>query len=109
MLFFFASQVQFSAHKHLASLPSAPNYQIPTDRLFARNLTPHYFAEYLIYAALASIAAPPGYFVNLTIACGAAFVLVNLGVTAHGTREWYVRRFGAERINGKYRMIPKVW
>lgn len=37
------------------------------------------------------------------------FVVVNLGVTAEGTKRWYEKRFGVEAVREKWRMIPAVY
>jgi 3-oxo-5-alpha-steroid 4-dehydrogenase 3 len=36
-------------------------------------------------------------------------VIVNLGVTAHGTHEWYERRFGRTALEGRWRMVPFIF
>lgn len=46
---------------------------------------------------------------NWTLVCGMVFVGVNLGVTAEGTREWYLRRFGVEGVRGRWRMVPFIF
>jgi len=108
-LFFLASSAQFRSHQHLASLPAAPNYALPTATLFNHTLTPHYFTECLIYFALSLLAAPKGQILNKTIACALAFELINLGITADQTYKWYERRFGSPSIKNRARMIPGVW
>lgn len=55
------------------------------------------------------VAAPPGHYINKTIASALVFVVVNLGVTANGTYEWYAHRFGTDKVKGKARMIPLIW
>lgn len=54
-------------------------------------------------------AAPPGQYVNKTIASALVFVVVNLGVTANGTYGWYAQHFGQDKVKGKARMIPLIW
>jgi len=108
-LFFFASGAQFRAHQHLASLPAAPNYALPTAMVFNRTLTPHYFAECLVYFALSRLAAPEGQILNKTIASALAFEVINLGITADQTYKWYERRFGPQSIKSRARMVPGVW
>jgi 3-oxo-5-alpha-steroid 4-dehydrogenase 3 len=41
--------------------------------------------------------------------CALLFVMVNLGITAEGTKQWYERRFGREATRGKWRMIPPIY
>lgn len=104
--------LQNSYHAYLYRLrkssPSQP-YQLPNHQLFPGLLCPHYTCEVLIYLCLASLAAPEGRRVNWTVLCAAIFVAVNLGVTAVGTKEWYVRRFGVEKVGGRKRMVPGIW
>lgn len=118
-----ASAIQHKAHVHLARLPKHPNYILPTHPLFRDVLCPHYTAECLIYLSLAALAAPQAYsgrlhdlptssshrWLNQTIASSLLFVVVNLGVTARGTRNWYQERFGKEAIQEKRRMVPGIF
>ena len=77
--------------------------------MFQLLLCPHYAAECLIYFSLALAGAPASTSLNRTILCALAFVAVNLGVTATGTRKWYVDRFGEEAIRGRWNMVPFIW
>ena len=108
-LFFFGTITQYRAHRHLASLPSAPNYALPTSVEFNRTFAPHYFAECLIYLALALLAAPEGQTINKTITSALVLEVINLGITANETYKWYEQRFGVEKVRGRARMIPGVW
>ncbi|KAI2642547.1 hypothetical protein GGS21DRAFT_486368 [Xylaria nigripes] len=54
------------------------------------------------------IAAPKGRLYNQTLACALVFVLANLGVTAHGTKQWYAEQFGS-RVHRKWKMIPVLF
>lgn len=132
LIFIFASGLQHDVHVYLASLKAASSppvksdteatsklpdvtsespshYVLPRHPAFGISLTPHYFAECLIYLALAILAAPAGAPVNGTLVCALVFVAINLGVTAQGTREWYRERFGAASVHGRARMIPGIW
>ncbi|KAK5173787.1 uncharacterized protein LTR77_002468 [Saxophila tyrrhenica] len=84
-------------------------YKLPTHPAFQPLISPHYTAEVVIYLALAIQSAPPGRLVNGTMANALVFVVVNLGVTADGTREWYERKFGPQAVEGKSRMLPGIW
>ncbi len=108
-MFFFGTSTQYRAHRHLASLPSAPNYALPTSVEFNRTIAPHYFAECLIYLALTLLAAPEGQTINKTMASALVLEVINLGITANETHKWYEQRFGVEKVKGKARMIPGVW
>jgi 3-oxo-5-alpha-steroid 4-dehydrogenase 3 len=115
--FMFASGIQHDCHAYLASLkPTGANnkdgksdYKLPTHPAFHPTVTPHYLAECIIYLSIAGMAAPPGQWLNSTVACALVFVAVNLGVTAHGTYEWYERRFGKQALEGRWRMVPFVF
>lgn len=110
-LFFLASMTQSNFHGYLRYMKQLTKgeYTLPQHPLFDYTVTPHYAAECLEYVGLALILAPPGQVFSTTMLCCLVFVAVNLGVTADGTREWYRRKFGAEEIEGKARMIPFVW
>lgn len=109
LLFISGTYVQTTVHEHLRALKSRGTYSIPTHPYFRYTLTPHYFAECIEYLGLALICAPSGHVFSRSVLCCLVFVVVNLGVTADGTRTWYVERFGAEKIRGKSRMMPFVW
>ncbi|KAL2074684.1 hypothetical protein VTL71DRAFT_8463 [Oculimacula yallundae] len=105
-IFFLASSIQHQCHKHLASLEK---YTLPHHYWFRRVVCPHYTSECAIYLAIAFIAAPPGQVFNKTVFMGLGFVASNLGVTADATRKWYVRKFGAEKLDNRWRMIPYLY
>jgi len=58
---------------------------------------------------LALIAAAKGELINETILTGLIFVLVNLGITANMSKEWYEKKFGKEKVSGRWRMIPFIF
>lgn len=105
-LFLLPSGMQYDCHAYLASLPK---YTLPIHPAFQLVICPHYFAECIIYMALMFIAAPPGTFFNKTISSVLMFVITNLGITAEGTYEWYVKKFGAEKFADRGIMVPYVW
>jgi 3-oxo-5-alpha-steroid 4-dehydrogenase 3 len=105
-VFIVASTVQHSCHKHLASLKK---YTLPQSRLFHSTVCPHYTSECLIYIALTLLSAPQGQLVNRTVFAGLGFVVSNLAVTADATRTWYVEKFGAEKLKGRWRMVPYLY
>ena len=84
-------------------------YQMPNHHLFSDVLCPHYSCEVIIYLLLSRLASPAGHEVNWTLASATILVAVNLGVTAVGTWDWYLQRFGPEKLKGKKRMIPGIW
>ncbi|KAI1634823.1 hypothetical protein F4809DRAFT_616868 [Biscogniauxia mediterranea] len=105
-MFLFAWLMQYRCHKYLSGLKK---YSLPEDGLFQYLVCPHYTCECLLYLSLAIIAAPKGQLYNKTLLCAVLFVSVNLGVTAHGTKQWYCEKFGQEKVHGKWRMIPGVF
>jgi 3-oxo-5-alpha-steroid 4-dehydrogenase 3 len=105
-LFFLASGVQHNCHKYLASLKK---YSLPEKGTFQWVLCPHYTCDCIIYLSLAIVAAPDGQILNKTISTVFLFTIVNLGITAESTRGWYAEKFGAERIAGRWRMVPFVY
>lgn len=116
-LFLFASGIQHDSHAYLASLkPTGANnkdgktdYKLPIHPAFNLTMTPHYFAECVIYLAIAGLAAPGDQYLNGTLACALIFVAVNLGVTACGTYKWYERKFGKRALEGRAKMVPFVF
>ncbi|KAI0431423.1 hypothetical protein F5Y09DRAFT_340692 [Xylaria sp. FL1042] len=81
LIFITAWFIQYRCHRHLAGLKK---YSLPEDVL----------------------GAPEGQFYNRTLACAVLFVSVNLGVTANGTKLWYGEKFGGDKVQGKWKMIP---
>ncbi|EGS20581.1 uncharacterized protein CTHT_0024150 [Thermochaetoides thermophila DSM 1495] len=104
--FLYAWINQHRCHRHLAGLEK---YSLPSEGLFCRFVCAHYTCECLLYLAMAVGAAPQGQWINRTLLCALLFVVVNLGVTAAGTRRWYAQKFGAEAVRGKWNMIPFVF
>jgi 3-oxo-5-alpha-steroid 4-dehydrogenase 3 len=105
-----AHALQHTYHAYLYRLRSEnKGYQLPSHPLFPNLVCPHYTCEIAIYVLLSFLAAPEGQLVNWTWVCAAIFVAGNLGVTAEGTRSWYVEKFGAAKMSGRKRMIPGVW
>lgn len=114
-LFLMASYVQHMAHAELYRLRTKgiakgkDAYSLPQHPLFKYTLTPHYMAECFIYLSLAVVAAPTPSLFNGTILAALLLVAVNLGVTAAGTKLWYMNRFGEDAGRGRARMVPWIW
>jgi 3-oxo-5-alpha-steroid 4-dehydrogenase 3 / polyprenol reductase len=104
--FLLASILQYKTHAHLASLKK---YTLPSHPAFNKIVCPHYTAECLLYLALTFLAAPKGHLVNGTMLCATIFVVVNLGITADISKSWAMAKFGKERIEEKWRMLPGLW
>lgn len=105
-MFVFAWVSQYRCHKHLAGLKK---YSLPDVSMFRHLVCPHYTCECLIYLSLAIVAAPEGQLCNRTLLCGLVFVAVNLGVTARGTKSWYIEKFGSEEVAGRRVLIPLLY
>ncbi|KAJ6446557.1 3-oxo-5-alpha-steroid 4-dehydrogenase [Purpureocillium lavendulum] len=105
-VFFAAWLKQNECHRYLASLKK---YTLPSQGMFAYFVCPHYTCECVIYLAISFMAAPQGALFNWSVLCGLAFVAVNLGGTASGTRQWYAQKFGADKVAGRWNMIPFVF
>lgn len=105
-LFIFAWTMQHRCQRYLSGLQK---YSLPDVGMFRHFVCPHYTCECLLYLSLAVVAAPEGRLYNQTLACGVLFVSVNLGVTAGGTRKWYADKFGADKIESRWNMIPLVY
>lgn len=111
LIFFSASMTQSNFHGYLRYMKrlTQGDYTLPDHPLFDYTVTPHYLAECFEYIGLALMLAPVGQLFNTTMLCCVVFVVVNLGVTADGTREWYRAKFGEEAVKGKARMVPLIW
>ncbi|KAL3425990.1 3-oxo-5-alpha-steroid 4-dehydrogenase [Phlyctema vagabunda] len=105
-LFAIGSGIQHECHVHLAGLKK---YTLPQHRFFKKIVCPHYTSECLIYIALAIMAAPKGQYLNKTMVSGLIFVIANLAATADSSRKWYIKKFGAENLQERWRMVPYVW
>lgn len=105
-IFLLASILQNRVHAYLASLRK---YTLPSHWAFSKIICPHYTAECVVYLALTVLAAPQGYLVNGTMLCAVVFVIVNLGVTADISQTWFMEKFGKEKVQGKWRMLPGLW
>jgi 3-oxo-5-alpha-steroid 4-dehydrogenase 3 / polyprenol reductase len=107
LLFGLASMLQQHYHRYLFSLKK---YTLPDRFAFNYIISPHYTAECLIYVALSFLAAPAGLLVNTTMLCALLFVVVNLAVTADGTKRWMLAKFPdrAQDIQQRHLMIPFI-
>jgi 3-oxo-5-alpha-steroid 4-dehydrogenase 3 / polyprenol reductase len=107
LLFGLASVLQHRYHRYLFSLKK---YTLPDRSAFKYIISPHYTAECLIYVALSFLAGPTGWLVNNTMLCALLFVVVNLAVTAHGTKRWMLTKFPdrTQDIQQRHLMIPFI-
>jgi 3-oxo-5-alpha-steroid 4-dehydrogenase 3 len=107
--FFYNSYWQYQVHKYLASLTS---YQVPSHPVFLQTnlICPHYGFEIQIYVALAILTAKDVRVFNVTMVCAVGFVIVNLGVTADGTKKWLMKKFPKQRLEvaQRHRMFS-IW
>jgi len=108
LFFVLASYSQLMSHYYLSKLEK---YTLPDNQGFKYLIAPHYTAECVLYASLAAIAAPPGQFVNWNLCCAFIFVVVNLGVTADGTKRWMLTKFPdqSSEIQRRWKLVPFFW
>lgn len=110
VLFFYNSYRQFQVHQYLAGLTT---YQVPNHPIFQQtnSICPHYGFEVNIYMTLAVLTARDSRVFNSTMLCATFFVVVNLGVTADGTKEWLLRKFPKQRLQiaQRHRMLGSIW
>ena len=106
LLFVLASWIQHDCHVYLAGLEK---YTLPEQRFFKIVLCPHYTSECLIYVAIAIAAAPGDQLLNRTMLAGLGFVASNLAVTADSTKKWYGEKFGVEKLEGRWRIVPYIY
>jgi 3-oxo-5-alpha-steroid 4-dehydrogenase 3 len=105
-----AHALQHSYHAYLYELRTEnKGYRLPAHPIFSNLLCPHYTCETAIYLLLSFLAAPAGRIINWTLFCGTIFVAINLGVTAIGTKQWYMDKFGRDKVGPRKRMVPGVW
>jgi 3-oxo-5-alpha-steroid 4-dehydrogenase 3 / polyprenol reductase len=105
-IFLLASGIQHDTHCYLNSLRK---YAMPSHPAFHAVVSPHYTAECAIYFSLIFLAAPSGQVVNKTLLAAFVFVVIELGVSADISKQWYMRKFGADLVEHKRRMIPGIW
>lgn len=115
LLFCSASYKQHTYHRYLAQLKK---YTLPDTEAFRSIVAPHYTAECGIYLALAVLDAPREHtttgqlrLANWTLVCALLFVMVNLGVTADGTKAWMMGKFPGRKadVQRRWRMLPGLW
>lgn len=81
------------------------HYEIPTAGLFKIMLYPHYFVEWVEWT---------GFYMAAGWSCLPARLFVVNEVTsmlprAVNGKQWYIEKFGEEKIRGKWAAIPGVW
>ncbi|KAG9325877.1 hypothetical protein KVV02_006871 [Mortierella alpina] len=109
-LFLWGSWHQYKCHVILANLrprPSQetdaraaekrevakPEYKVPFGDWFEYMVTPHYTAEMVIYLGF-YVMASPALFAPSTLLLAWIWVVVNLGILARETDQWYRTQFG---------------
>ena len=105
-IFLMASGIQHDCHAYLASLRS---YSLPTHPIFNLLVCPHYTMECFIYFSMAVASAPKGHWMNKPMLTALIFVVTNLSVTASITKDVYRKRFGRERVDRRWKMLPGIW
>ncbi|KAI9357172.1 3-oxo-5-alpha-steroid 4-dehydrogenase-domain-containing protein [Pilaira anomala] len=110
LLFMYASYHQYQCHVILASLrkdTDTEGYKIPRGDWFEWIVTPHYFADILIYLSLCILYRFQSYILN----AGLIWTVVNLSIVSNETNTWYHLHFPAEKYNlafpkGRWRIMP---
>ncbi|KAF9569520.1 Steroid 5 alpha-reductase 3 [Mortierella alpina] len=110
ILFIWGSWHQYKCHVILANLRPRPvpksdaraaekrevakqEYKVPFGDWFEYMVTPHYTAEMVIYLGFYMMASP-ALFVPSTLLVALIWVVVNLGIVARETDQWYRTQFG---------------
>ncbi|KAF9274657.1 Steroid 5 alpha-reductase 3 [Mortierella alpina] len=110
ILFIWGSWHQYKCHVILANLRPRPSqatgaradekreaakqeYKVPFGDWFEYMVAPHYTAEMVIYLGFYLMASPK-LFVPSTLLLALIWVVVNLGIVARETDQWYRTRFG---------------
>ncbi|KAK5063149.1 hypothetical protein LTR84_005225 [Exophiala bonariae] len=93
----FISQAFISQAKSHYYLFTLEKYTLPDELGFKHWIAPHYMAECTFYGSLSVIAAPPDRILNWNLFCAFIFVVVNLSVTAEGTKRWMLSKFPDRR------------
>ena len=101
--FVYASVQQHQCHRYLGGLRK---YTLPSEGMFRYFICPHYTFEFLIYVTFTFIAAPQGQTFNHTLVCALALVTTILTITAQASRDWYIQKFGSDKVLARWRMIP---
>ncbi|KAG2203361.1 hypothetical protein INT47_010059 [Mucor saturninus] len=109
ILFVYASIHQHNCHVILASLrkDTDSGYTIPRGDWFEWLVTPHYFADILVYLSLCILYRFQGHI----LICGLVWTITNLSVVASETKLWYQVHFPTEKYNlafpnGRWNIIP---
>lgn len=98
---------QYQYHAYLASLRK---YTLPRKLGATFIVAPHYLADCLIFLCLAINNARRG-LLDPNLCAVLVFVVVNLGVTADGTKKWMLSKFRDQQadIQSRWRMLPGLW
>lgn len=112
-LFLYASYHQYKCHSILSLLRQSKDegtYSIPRGDWFEMLVTPHYFADILIYLSLNILYR----FQNYILICGLIWTIVNLSIVSGETQVWYQSHFSAEKLNqafphGRKRILPGLY
>ncbi|KAK9488322.1 hypothetical protein V1527DRAFT_401802 [Lipomyces starkeyi] len=102
IMYLVAAFAQYTAHDQLSRLKkySPP----PPTMLFKHLVCPHYTAEVVIYLAVAWICG----FTRANVAV-LVWTAVSLGTSAEQSRKFYVEKFGAKAVEGKWNLVPLVF
>lgn len=98
IIFISLNVLQCVHHLHLQSLRK---YTIPHKYMFKRSYCAHYFIEILIYLSLM-------WFDNFSLETVLPFIwtFFNLSVSAHNTKNWYIKKFNIKPKDQLHSLIP---
>ncbi|KAK9492143.1 hypothetical protein V1508DRAFT_419793 [Lipomyces doorenjongii] len=102
IMYLVAALAQYTTHDQLSRLKK---YSLtPPTMLFKHLVCPHYTAEVVIYLAVAWICG----FTQANVAV-LVWTAVSLGTSAEQSRKFYVEKFGAKAVEGKWNLVPFVF
>ncbi|KAJ2235975.1 hypothetical protein IWW45_002161 [Coemansia sp. RSA 485] len=112
-LYIYASVHQWRCHHILYRLRSRAmvrqsiehKYVVPDGDLFSLVSCPHFLCEIVIYVSIWTAAG----FQATTLVWTICWTVVNLGITARETQQWYRQKFGPEYPQGRKALVPYVW
>ncbi|KAJ1963405.1 Steroid 5 alpha-reductase 3 [Dipsacomyces acuminosporus] len=90
-----------------SSQPTAelPTYKIPTGDLFNYVSCPHYLCEIVIYIAMWFVTSCQ----STTLLYVIGWEIVNLGITAKESQQWYRQTFGDKYPRSRRALVPFIW
>ncbi|KAJ1822102.1 hypothetical protein LPJ56_003134 [Coemansia sp. RSA 2599] len=109
-LYAYASVHQWRCHHILYKLRrramlQSSGYVVPEGDLFSFVACPHFLCEILIYLAIWTATG----FQATTLVWTICWTVINLGITARETQQWYRRTFGSKYPRSRKALVPYMW